>query len=91
MLSRFDKMWVVGGTSHDHQPINAPTAGAQAYLMDYPQEARAITLHAGPVRVDGWRDILAVSITYVCLFLNWPNVRQLTTTQPAQKALFQCI
>jgi hypothetical protein len=32
-----------------HQPINVPTAGAQAFLMDYPQGERAITHHAGPV------------------------------------------
>jgi hypothetical protein len=28
---------------HYHQPINVPTAGAQAFLMDYPQGERAIT------------------------------------------------
>jgi hypothetical protein len=28
---------------HPHQPINVPTAGAQAFLMDYPQGKRAIT------------------------------------------------
>jgi hypothetical protein len=31
--------------------INVPTAGARAFLMDYPQKERAITHHAGPVRV----------------------------------------
>jgi hypothetical protein len=36
-----------------HQPINVPTAGAQAFLMDYPQGERAITHHAGPVRIGG--------------------------------------
>jgi hypothetical protein len=36
---------------HHHQPINAPTAGAPAFLMDYPQEERAITHHAGTVRI----------------------------------------
>jgi hypothetical protein len=39
--------------SHHHQPINAPTAGAQAFLMDYPQGERAITHHAGPVQIGG--------------------------------------
>jgi hypothetical protein len=41
----------VGGVKafHHHQPINVPTAGAQAFLMDYPQGERAITHHAGPV------------------------------------------
>jgi hypothetical protein len=34
---------------HHHQPINVPTAGAQAFLMDYPQGP--ITHHAGPVRI----------------------------------------
>jgi hypothetical protein len=34
---------------HHHQPINAPIAGAQAFLMDYPQGERAITHHTGPV------------------------------------------
>jgi hypothetical protein len=38
---------------HHHQPINVPTAGAQAFLMDYPQGERAITQHAGPVRIGG--------------------------------------
>jgi hypothetical protein len=28
---------------HHHQPINVPTAGAQVFLMDYPQGERAIT------------------------------------------------
>jgi hypothetical protein len=36
-----------------HQPINIPTAGAQAFLMDYLQGERALTLHAGPVRIGG--------------------------------------
>jgi hypothetical protein len=36
-----------------HQPINVPTAGAQAFLMDYPQGERAMTHHAGPVRIGG--------------------------------------
>jgi hypothetical protein len=35
-----------------HQPINV-TAGAQAFLMDYPQGERAITHHVGPVRIGG--------------------------------------
>jgi hypothetical protein len=38
---------------HHHQPINVPTAGAQAFLMDYPPGERAITHHAGPVRIGG--------------------------------------
>jgi hypothetical protein len=38
---------------HHHQPINVPTAGAQAFLMDYPQGERAITHHAGPVWIGG--------------------------------------
>jgi hypothetical protein len=33
-----------------HQLINVPTAVAQAFIMDYPQE-RAITDHAGPVQI----------------------------------------
>jgi hypothetical protein len=36
---------------HHHQPINAPTGGAQGFLMGYPQGQRAITHYAGPVRV----------------------------------------
>jgi hypothetical protein len=36
-----------------HQPINAPTAEAQAFLTDYPQGERAITHHAVPVRIGG--------------------------------------
>jgi hypothetical protein len=42
------------GWFHHHQPINVPTAGAQAFLMDYPQGERAITHHAGPLRIGGW-------------------------------------
>jgi hypothetical protein len=38
---------------HHHQPINVPTAGAHAFLMDYPQGERAITHRAGPVRIGG--------------------------------------
>jgi hypothetical protein len=38
---------------HHHQPINVPTAGAQAFFMDYSQGERAITHHAGPVRIGG--------------------------------------
>jgi hypothetical protein len=38
---------------YHHQPINVPTAWAQAFLMDYPQGERAIIHHAGPVRVGG--------------------------------------
>jgi hypothetical protein len=38
---------------HHHQPINVPTAGAQAFLMDCTYGKRAITHHAGPVRVSG--------------------------------------
>jgi hypothetical protein len=39
---------------HYHNPpFNIPTAGAQAFLMDYPQGERAITHHAGPVRIGG--------------------------------------
>jgi hypothetical protein len=41
---------------HHHQPINVPTAGAQAFLMDYLQGEPAITHHAGPVRIVGARD-----------------------------------
>jgi hypothetical protein len=38
---------------HHHQPINVPTAGAQACLMDYPQGERAITHHAGLMQIGG--------------------------------------
>jgi hypothetical protein len=38
---------------HHYQPINVPTAGTQAFLMDYPQGERAITHHVGPVRIGG--------------------------------------
>jgi hypothetical protein len=34
--------------------INVPTAGAQAFLMDYTKGERAITHHAGQVRVGGY-------------------------------------
>jgi hypothetical protein len=38
---------------HHHQPINVPTTGAKAFLMNYPQGEWAITHHAGPVRIGG--------------------------------------
>jgi hypothetical protein len=38
---------------HHHQPINAPTAGAQTFLMDYPQGEGVITYHADPVWIGG--------------------------------------
>jgi hypothetical protein len=40
-----------------HQPINVPTAGAQAFLIDHLQGERVITLHAGPVRIGGCKKI----------------------------------
>jgi hypothetical protein len=36
---------------HHHQPINVSTAGAQAFLMNYPQGEQVIAHHAGPVRI----------------------------------------
>jgi hypothetical protein len=39
-----------------HQPINVPNAGAQAFLMDYPQGERAITHHAGQCGLVGAND-----------------------------------
>jgi hypothetical protein len=52
------QVWVVmlsgkDDRHHHHQPINVPTAGAQAFHMDYPQGERAITYHSGPVRIGG--------------------------------------
>jgi hypothetical protein len=38
---------------HHHQPINVPTVGAQAFLMDYTQGERVITHHAGQCRLGG--------------------------------------
>jgi hypothetical protein len=38
---------------HHHQPINALTVWAQAFLMDFSQGERAITHHAGPLRIGG--------------------------------------
>jgi hypothetical protein len=38
---------------HHHQPINIPTPGAEAFLMDHPLGERAITHYAGPVRIGG--------------------------------------
>jgi hypothetical protein len=37
---------------HHHQPINAPTAGAQAFLMDYMRRT-GHNHHAGGVRIGG--------------------------------------
>jgi hypothetical protein len=39
--------------SHHHQPISVPTAGAQAFLIDYAKGERDITHHVGLVRVGG--------------------------------------
>jgi hypothetical protein len=36
---------------HHYQPINVPNAGAQTFLMDYPQGERAITHRAVPVQI----------------------------------------
>jgi hypothetical protein len=38
--------------SHD-KPIDAPTAGAQVFLIDYTEREQAITHHASLVRVGG--------------------------------------
>jgi hypothetical protein len=38
---------------HHHQLINVPTAGSQAFLMDYTLGEQAKTHHVGPVRVGG--------------------------------------
>jgi hypothetical protein len=45
--------YLVHCANHHHQPIYLPTAGAQAFHMDYPQGERAITHNAGPVPVGG--------------------------------------
>jgi hypothetical protein len=37
----------------DDDDDDVPTAGTQAFLMDYPQGERAITHHTGPVRIGG--------------------------------------
>jgi hypothetical protein len=51
--------------NHHHQPINVPTTGAQTFLMDYPQGERAITHHAGPVRI-GCADFMNAGSYFVC-------------------------
>jgi hypothetical protein len=48
-----DKSKSLSGFHHHPQPFNAPTAGAQAILLDYPQGERAITHHADPVWIGG--------------------------------------
>jgi hypothetical protein len=52
---------------YHHQPINVPTAGAQAFLMDYLQGEQAITHHAGPVRIGGWTANAAGTNGLTCL------------------------
>jgi hypothetical protein len=39
------------GGYHHHQPINVPTSGAQAFLMEYTYGKLTITHHAGSA---GW-------------------------------------
>jgi hypothetical protein len=51
--------------NHHHQPINVPTAGAQAFPMDYTRE-RGITHHAGPVWVGGSLHSIKQSLPAVC-------------------------
>jgi hypothetical protein len=53
---------------HHHQP-NVPTAGAQAILMDYTYGERAITHHAGPVRVGYHHNIVKSKVVSRCLIL----------------------
>jgi hypothetical protein len=36
---------------HHHQPINVPSAGAQALLMDHTEGEGAMTRHASPGRI----------------------------------------
>jgi hypothetical protein len=36
-----------------HQPIKAPTAGAQDFLMNHTLGERAVTNYAGPVGIGG--------------------------------------
>jgi hypothetical protein len=37
-----------------HQPINVPIAGAQTFLMNYPQGEQVIIHHTGAKRIGGW-------------------------------------
>jgi hypothetical protein len=45
---------------HRHQPINVPTAGAQAFLIDYTQGEQVVNHHAGPVRVGVIRKFICI-------------------------------
>jgi hypothetical protein len=59
--SNSNKLYICVGLAfilYHHQPINVPTAGAQAFLIDCPQGERAITHHVGPVRIGGWFHII---------------------------------
>jgi hypothetical protein len=42
---------------YHHHPINFPTAGAQAFRMDYPQGERAIAHHAAQCGFVGANDL----------------------------------
>jgi hypothetical protein len=44
--------WIGLDIISNHKPIYVPTAGAQAFLMDYPQGEQALTMWAR-VRVAG--------------------------------------
>jgi hypothetical protein len=52
---------------HHHQPINVPTAGAQAFLVEHVQGAgqdRAITHHAGSVQICGKGWVIVQYVQY---------------------------
>jgi hypothetical protein len=42
-----------GQPHHHHQLINVPSAGAQAYLVDYSQGERVIVHHTDPLWIGG--------------------------------------
>jgi hypothetical protein len=53
---------------HHHQPINVPTAGAQAFLMDYPTRRKGHNPPRGP-NADWW--VLTTAIAAGTNGLTW--------------------
>jgi hypothetical protein len=66
---------------YHHQPINHPTAGAQAFLMNYTYRERTITHHTGPGMY------LMMMIKYMYLRSNYKNLNVNVTVKYKNRPL----